>query len=239
METVQLIILIFGVGLGFFVQTVAGFAGGLLALPVILQAFPMQEAVAYLSIFLCMFSILLIYKTWPQIDKTTVKELAAGIIAGLGLGVLILKTGNPIVLKKLLGVFILLFIGYHLISNKKIRLPGKLGILFGLAGGFFSGVFSAGGPTYVIYVYNKIHSATVFRATLIAILSITNILRIPMLIASDILTTDILLHSLYIIPFFLLALFFGYRIYGKINEHLFRNILFILLAASGISLIVR
>ncbi|MBS3771872.1 MAG: sulfite exporter TauE/SafE family protein, partial [Bacteroidales bacterium] len=239
METVQLIILVLGVGLGFFVQTVAGLAGGLFALPIILQAFPMQDAVAYLSIFLCIFSILMVFKTWTQIDKTIVKELAAGIIAGLGMGVLLLKTGNPMVLKKILGVFILLFIGYHLISNKKIRLPGKLGILFGLAGGFFSGVFSAGGPTYVIYVYNKIHSASVFRATIIGILSITNILRIPMLIASEILTTDILIHSLYILPIFTIALFFGNRIYGKINEVLFKNILFILLAASGISLIVR
>ena len=240
METVQLIILIIGVGLGFFVQTVAGFAGGLFALPIILQAFPMQEAVAYLSIFLCIFSILLVYKTWPQIDKGTIKELVAGIIAGLGVGVLILKTGNPVILKKFLGGFILLFIGYHLISKKGFRLPGKLGILFGLAGGLFSGVFSAGGgPTYVMYVYNKISSASVFRATIIGILSITNILRVPMLIASDILTADILLHSVYILPFFIAALFFGNRIYGKINEQDFRNILFILLAASGISLIVR
>ena len=80
METVQLIILIIGVGLGFFVQTVAGFAGGLFALPIILQAFPMQEAVAYLSIFLCIFSILLVYKTWPQIDKDTIKEFATFIV---------------------------------------------------------------------------------------------------------------------------------------------------------------
>ena len=239
MEMLELIILITGVGMGFFVQTLAGFAGGLFALPIILQAFPMQDAVAYLSIFLCIFSVLLVYKTWPQIDKNTVKELAAGIIAGLGIGVIILKTGNPGILKSILGLFILLFVSYNLISKRKFRLPGKLGILFGLAGGFFSGVFSAGGPTYVMYVYNKISSASVFRATLIGILSITNILRVPMLIASDILTADILMHSLYIMPFFLLALFFGNRLHGKINEKIFRNILFFLLAASGISLIVR
>jgi uncharacterized membrane protein YfcA len=239
METLQLIILIAGIGLGFFIQTVAGFAGGLFALPIILQVIPMQEAVAYLSVFLCLFSILLVYRNWSEIDKKTVQELSVGIIVGLAAGVGILKMGSPILLKRLLGVFILLFVGYHFFRKKKIRLPGRWGILFGLAGGVFSGMFSAGGPTYVMYVYNRIDGAAVFRATLIGILSITNILRLPMLVVSDILTTDILMTSLYIVPAFLLALFLGNKLYKRINEHAFKNILMILLVVSGISLLIR
>jgi len=234
-----LIILITGIGLGFFVQTVAGFAGGLFALPIILQVIPMQEAVAYLSVFLCLFSILLVYKTWPEIDKKTVKELSLGIVVGLAVGVIILKLGSPDILKRLLGVFILLFVGYHFLKKKKIRIPGGSGLFFGLAGGVFSGMFSAGGPTYVMYVYNKIDGAAVFRATLIGILSITNILRLPMLVVSDILTVDILTNSLMILPFFVLALFFGNKLYTKINAHTFKNILMILLVVSGLSLLIR
>jgi len=239
MDPLQLIILIAGIGLGFFVQTIAGFAGGLFALPIILQVIPMQEAVAYLSVFLCMFSILLVYQTWPQIDKKTVKELAVGIIVGLAAGVFILKMGSPLVLKRLLGVFILLFVGYRCLKKRKIRLPGRTGIFFGLAGGVFSGMFSAGGPTYVIYVYNKIDGAAVFRATLIGILSITNILRLPMLVVSDILTAEILLQSLYILPFFILALFLGNKLYKKIQPHTFKNVLMVLLVVSAASLLLR
>lgn len=239
METLPLIILIAGISLGFFIQTVAGFAGGLFALPIILQVIPMQEAVAYLSVFLCLFSILLVYRNWNNIDKKTVQELGVGIIVGLAAGVGILKMGSPLILKRLLGVFILLFVAYHFLKKKKLNFPGRWGILFGLAGGVFSGMFSAGGPTYVMYVYNRIDGAAVFRATLIGILSITNILRLPMLVVSDILTTDILLTSLYIAPAFALALFLGNRLYKKINEHAFKNILMILLVVSGISLLIR
>jgi hypothetical protein len=239
METVQLLILIMGIGLGFFVQTVAGFAGGLFALPIILHVIPMQEAVAYISIFLCIFSILLVYKTWPKIDKTTVKELSVGIVVGLAAGVAILKVGSPVILKRMLGGFILLFVTYHYLKKRKMRLAGRWGILFGLAGGVFSGMFSAGGPTYVVYVYNRIDGASVFRATLIGILSITNIMRLPMLVVSDILTTDILLTSLYVMPFFILALILGNRLYNHINEDTFKNVLMILLVVSGISLLIR
>src|SRR6056297_1691178 len=119
METLQLIILIAGIGLGFFIQTVAGFAGGLFALPIILQVIPMQEAVAYLSVFLCLFSILLVYRNWAEIDKKTVQELSLGIIVGLAAGVGILKIGSPMVLKRLLGIFILLFVAYHFLKKRK------------------------------------------------------------------------------------------------------------------------
>ena len=103
----------------------------------------------------------------------------------------------------------------------------------------FSGMFSAGGPTYVMYVYNRIDSASVFRATLIGILAITNTLRIPMLVVSDILPPDTLLMALYMLPVFITALLLGNKTYHKINEGKFKTILMILLGISGISLLIR
>jgi hypothetical protein len=233
-----LIIACLGIGVGFYIQTVAGFAAGLFAVPVLLSVFPMQEAIALLSVFLLIFSIILVKQNWKKIDKKMVLELSAGIVIGLAGGIWILRTGNPVFLKRLLGVFTILFVIYNLFNLKKIRIPGKLGVLFGLAGGMFSGMFSAGGPTYVMYVYNNIDSASVFRATLIGILAITNTLRVPMLVASDLLNTQTLLHALYILPVFTLALMLGKRTYHKINEGKFKNLLMILLGISGISLII-
>ena len=226
-----------GIGLGFYVQTVAGFAASLFAIPVLISVLPMQEAIALMSVFLLLFSIVLVYKNWDSIAKKTVLELSVGILIGLTAGIFILKIGSPIILKKLLGGFILLFIAYNYLNKKRIKIPGKLGILFGVTGGMFSGMFSAGGPTYVMYVYNKIDSASVFRATLIGILAVTNILRIPMLVVYDILTTDTLMIALYLLPVFIVAILLGNRTYHKINENKFKHILMILLGISGISLI--
>lgn len=239
MGIANLIIIGLAIGVGFYVQTVAGFAAGLFAIPILISVLPMQEAIALMSIFLLIFSVILVYKNWEKIEQKTVLELSIGVIIGLAIGILILKTGNPVFLKRLLGIFTILFVLYHFLSHKKINIPGNLGVLFGLAGGFFSGMFSAGGPTYVMYIYNRIDSASIFRATIIGILAVTNTLRIPMLVVSDILTTNTLLTALYMLPVFVIALLLGNRTYHKINEGKFKTILMILLGISGISLLIR
>ncbi len=239
MGIVHLTVIGIGIGLGFYVQTVAGFAAGLFAIPILISVLPMQEAIALMSIFLLIFSVILVYKNRKKIEQKTVLELSIGVIIGLSFGTLILKTGNPIFLKRLLGVFTILFVAYNFLSRKKLKIPGKLGILFGLAGGFFSGMFSAGGPTYVMYVYNRIDSASIFRATIIGILAVTNTLRVPMLVVSEILTPDTLLIALYMLPVFIIALLLGNKTYHKINEGKFKTILMILLGISGISLLIR
>ena len=62
MEVTFLLIIIIGVGIGFYIQTVAGFAAALVTLPIILKVLNIQEAVALMSIFFFLFSIILIYK---------------------------------------------------------------------------------------------------------------------------------------------------------------------------------
>jgi len=228
-----------GIGLGFYVQTVAGFAAGLFAIPILISVLPMEEAIALMSIFLLIFSVILVYKNWKKIEQKTVLELSVGVIIGLGVGILILKTGNPIFLKRVLGAFTILFVAYNFISRNKLKIPGNLGVLFGLAGGIFSGMFSAGGPPYVMYIYNRIDSASIFRATIIGILAVTNTLRVPMLVVSDILTPDTLLIAMYMLPVFIIALLLGNKTYHKVNEGKFKTILMILLGISGISLLIR
>lgn len=239
MVGIHLLILIIGVGLGFYVQTVIGFAAALVALPIIINVFNIQESVALMSIFFFMFSIILIYKNWKLINKKTILEMSIGLIPGLLLGIYILKFGSPIILKKALGIFVILFVGYSFIKKKKIEFFKKIGPLFGFIGGTFSGLFSTGGPPIVFYIYNKLDKSNIIRGTIIGTLGMTDFLRFPLLIFSGILTYDILLMSLYVLPFFLLSLYLGQKTYHRINKNVFKNVLMIFLILSGIALILR
>jgi hypothetical protein len=71
MDIQQFTLLAIGVGLGFFVHTIAGFAAALVAYPIILQVIDIQEAVGFLSIFFFCFGATQTVANWHNIEKKT------------------------------------------------------------------------------------------------------------------------------------------------------------------------
>ncbi len=235
----MLLLLIFGIFLGFFVQTIIGFGAALISLPILLYVMPLSEGVAYLSIFNLISTPFYIYKEWKYIDRKLLKELALSSGLGVLLGILILVYGHPILLKKALGVFILLFVINSLIKRKEIKLFPIMKPIFGFLGGFFSGVFSTGGPLYVIVVKDETTDIRVFRATMFGVLGFVTLIRIPALAMGEVLTIGQLHNSLIVLPFFILALYVGKKIYLKLNENLMRKFILGSLFISGIMLIIK
>lgn len=225
-----------GIFAGFYVQTVIGFAGSLIALPILLFGMQLPDAIAYISIFYLFSSGFLITKEWKNIDRKIIVQLAIASIIGVVLGIIVLTFSKPIVLKKGLGVFILLYVAYTAFGRKKIKLNNGGVISFGVLAGFFSGVFSTGGPLYVICVENTIRNIKTFRATMIGVLGLVTITRVPALAISGILNFSHLKMTLLVLPVFLFAQFLGKRTFMKIEENLFKRSLMLVLCVSGLVL---
>lgn len=223
---------------GFLVQAVIGFAAPLIALPVLTRILGIQSAVGLISIFLLLFSIVMTMKNWKEISWKVVGELSIGGVFGVFLGVYFLRFGNPVILNKLLGVFILFYVIHHLFSKKKINQFQKFGWLFGFIAGIFSGMFSSGSPFYVTYIYNKIDKSRVIRATIIGALGVSNSLRFILLLYERIINFHIFSLALFALPFFILALFLGQFLSRKINENLFEKIILGVLIISAVSLVI-
>lgn len=237
MNTELFIVLSIGIFAGFYVQTVVGFAGSLIALPILLFGMQLPDAIAYISIFYLFSSVFLISKEWENIDKKMILQLAIASVIGVVLGILVLTFSKPLVLKKALGVFILVYVAYIAFGKKKIRLNKGGVISFGVLAGFFSGVFSTGGPLYVICIENTIKDIKAFRATMIGVLGLVTITRVPTLAISGILNFSHLKMTLLVFPVFLFAQFLGKRTFMKIEETLFKGSLILLLCISGLILI--
>src|SRR5690606_30652560 len=122
MNITVLLILEIGIFAGFYVQTVVGFAGSLIALPILLFGMQLPDAIAYISIFYLFSSVFLISKEWKNIDKKMILQLAVASVIGVVLGILVLTFSKPLVLKKALGVFILVYVAYITFGKKKIQL---------------------------------------------------------------------------------------------------------------------
>ena len=238
MDAELLILLGTAIFCGFFVQTVVGFAGSLIALPILLIGLKLPDAIAYISIFYLFSSISLVYKEWKNIDKNVIGKLSIPSIIGVLVGIFVLTYSQPIILKRALGVFILIYVAYVVIGKIDLKLGNKGIMLFGVVGGFFAGVFSTGGPLYVIAVKNSVEEVKIFRATMIGVLALITIVRLPSLAIGGVLNSGHLKMSLIIFPIFILAQFLGNHFFLKINEVLFKKVLLGLLCLSGTALIL-
>lgn len=237
MSVVILLIVGLRIFTGFFIQTLIGFAGALIALPILLLVLGLQDAIAYISIFYFFSSVYLIAQEWKYINRKIILKLAIATILGVGLGIWVLAHGKPLFLKKALGVFILLYVSYTIYAKDKVFKQPKLTFLFGLAGGFFSGLFSTGGPLYVIIVKDSSITMQSFRATMFGILGLITAVRIPTLYSAGILNVEQLGYSLYIMPFFILAIYLGKKAYTKLNEVILKQGVLVLLFLSGVMLV--
>lgn len=237
LELYVLIILAIAIFCGFFVQSLVGFAGSLVAIPILLFAVKLPDAIAFVSIFYLFSSSYMVYKEWRNIDKGTILRLTLASIIGVVLGIVVLTYSKPVVLQTGLGIFILLYVGYVLLGKKELALGKKANWTFGVMGGFFSGVFSTGGPLYVISVKNTVKEVKTFRATMIGILALITLIRIPALSISGALNLQHLFMSLIVLPVFFLAQFLGIKFFPKINEVHFKKILLVILSLSGLALI--
>lgn len=232
-----LLLLTIGIFAGFFIQTVIGFGGALIALPFLLLVMPLSEAVSYISIFYLISSPIYVYKEWDQIDKNLLKKIAFSSFFGVLVGIIVLVYGKPLILKKALGIFIILFVLNSLRIQKKLLLFPKTKHFLGFLGGFFSGVFSTGGPLYVLIVQNETTDVKTFRATMFGTLALVTLMRIPVLVAGGVMNMTQVYNSLYVLPFFILALFLGKKVYLKLNEPLLKKVVLGLLLISGLMLV--
>lgn len=182
-------------------------------------------------------SAYMIYREWKNIDRKTIIRLSLASVVGVILGIIVLSYTKPVILKKGLGVFILSYVAYVFFLRKDYKIGRKTNLAFGILGGFFAGVFSTGGPLYVISVKNSIYEARSFRATMMGVLALVTLIRVPALSISGILTMNHVKISIIILPVFFLAQFLGIKLFPKINEVQFKNILLILLFLSGFSLL--
>ncbi|TDE05627.1 sulfite exporter TauE/SafE family protein [Flavobacterium hiemivividum] len=233
-----ILVLTIGIFTGFFIQTIIGFAGALIALPFLLFVMPLSEAVGYISIFYLISTPIYVYKEWEHIDKNLVKNLALSSFVGIIVGIIVLTYGKPIFLKKALGLFIILFVLNSLKVKKEFQIMNKMKHVFGFMGGFFSGLFATGGPLYVMIVKNETADVKTFRATMFASLGLVTVMRIPVLALGGFLTLSQVYNSLYVLPFFILALFLGKKVYLKLDEVLLKKIILGLLFISGIALLI-
>ena len=155
------------------VSGIIGFAGSVIALPLLSQILDLTTVVAVLSLSGFIQATVQAVQNRKQIDWRTVLFIVLCSLISMPLGAFSLHYLPETLLKAILGVFIVWIALKQLwVLWKKAAQTatstGKWDWLYLVGGGFFTGAFAAGGPLVVIYCSKHLLEKDIFRGTMFA-----------------------------------------------------------------------
>ncbi|HEY5382066.1 MAG TPA: sulfite exporter TauE/SafE family protein [Acidobacteriaceae bacterium] len=164
--TVEVLVVVFFASL---VRSVFGFGEALIAVPLLALILPIEVAAPLAVLLSVTIAGVVVVEDWRKIHVRSTGWLLAPTLAGIPLGIWLLKSAHQDVVKAVLAVVILLFSGYFLLGRRPLRLERDshawlLGC--GFVAGVLGGAYGMNGPPLVVYGSMRRWSPQHFRATL-------------------------------------------------------------------------
>jgi uncharacterized membrane protein YfcA len=245
MDIPALLVFLSVVALGSYIQTVTGFALGLVVMGAVtlLNLAPVAMVAIVISLLALVNSFLALLKQGHTVDWLSVRWIVAGLVPAVFIGLMLLdylSNNSVATLKKLLGIFIVcsgLLLVYRPhpkpVPDRQIRF-----FAIGAIGGLFGGLFSTGGPPIVFHLYRQPMRVEVVRTTLLAIFIVATIVRIGYVGLRGEFSWPAVRLALYAMPMVLLFTWVGKRYRPPLSDHAMRRVAFGLLILLGLMLLV-
>ncbi|MDG2072791.1 MAG: sulfite exporter TauE/SafE family protein [Pseudomonadales bacterium] len=232
------------VTLGAFIQTLTGFAMGVViivgATLLDLQAIALSAAI--ISLISLVNTMVAMRKNYKHVDTDYFRWLCFWLMPGLVAGVALLaylSKNHYDILCMLLGALVIAA-GILLIRKPppyRERSTQAQAASFGLLGGVFGGLFSAGGSAFGYFLYRQPIEVSVARATLLAVLLISTVIRTIMISLEGQITTEVLLTALIAFPIVVVVTEVTGRYLSFFSDVVVRKIVVALMMIAGLFLL--
>ncbi|MBO4888938.1 MAG: sulfite exporter TauE/SafE family protein [Firmicutes bacterium] len=221
-----------------FVQSVAGFGGTLISMPLGIILVGIGTAKPVLTILAWLTGLLMALSGLKHIDWKEFGKMTGIMMIGVLLGILVFGSVKMNYLLVLYGAIIVIIGCWKLfVKNQKDPKPLWQWVSLSLAG-LMQGMFVSGGSFLVIYATSRIKDKQVFRATVNAVWAVLNTVLIISYALDGMLGRDVLsLSAICVIPT-LLAIWGANAAAKHINQSLFLKITYLVLIASGAVLLI-
>jgi uncharacterized membrane protein YfcA len=173
--------------------------------------------------------------TARSVHWRTLAPLAIAAWLLIPVGSLGLISIDPVLLRRTVSVIVVVMATLLFSGWRYRRRPTTLvSASAGAAGGFLTGLAGIGGPPVVLFYLAGRDSAAASRAGLIWYVGLNQLIALGAFAWAGLLTRATLLSALIFAPVFLGAVFFGSRLFGRVNETAFRRIALGFLVLVGI-----
>ncbi len=236
--TTELILILLIVTLATFIQTATGFGLALVAVPLLTAVIGLQATAPFVSIFglIVIFLLLLRYRDAIHIRPVIILVIAA--LAGVPLGLYLLREIDPAVGTKILGAFIVVYVIYAFLTPMLPQLTNRTWpYLVGFVSGLLGGLYAISGPPVIIYGNCKQWPPKTFKANLQGFFLPVGIMILLGHFLEGNVTPLLWRYALWSLPAIGVGMVLGLQLDGRINTTTFRKIVLILLLIIGLRLI--
>jgi len=149
------------------IRSALGFGEALVAVPLLALVIPVQVAAPVAVLASITIALIAVLQDWRHIHLRSAVWLVLSTVAGIPLGLWLLKSVPEAVVKAVLAAVILAFSAYSLFKRQRAELADEgYSWLFGFAAGILGGAYGMNGPPLAIYGSLRGWPPKQFRATL-------------------------------------------------------------------------
>jgi uncharacterized membrane protein YfcA len=225
---------------GGFVSGFSGFAMGLVVSGVWLHIITPMQTASLIAGYGLLTQGYGIFKLRHVLDLRRAWPLALGTVIGIPFGVSILSYLNPTYLRSGVGVLLVIYAIHGLVRPvfAPIRIGAGADIAIGISNGLLGGLTGLGGIISTISCQWRGWPKDVQRAVFQPVLFAAFVVIVMSQAAAGTISRETLVLYALGIPFMVAGLWSGFRLFGKIDDEMFRKAVLVLLLFAGLSLIV-
>ncbi len=216
-------------------QSLTGFGFALVLVPLLSLVWDPRSVVVVSTILNGLLSISITFQLRRHIVPSRVGLLLAGAVVGLPLGLVVLATLDPALLRVLIGILVVMFgllIYFGAVSPLKAR--GWPLIATGLLSGILQSSTSMGGPPAVIYLMSQRYNKLAVRSTLLGFFGPLCLLAVVGFALAGMIRRDTLLVSVAMVPATLLGIYVGNAAFRRVSSEMFRAVVAMLIVVAGV-----
>ena len=238
-ENIYLFVVVF---IAFFIKGITGFGNTLVMAPLFSFVASNRFTTPVDLLISIPTNAYLVWKNRRSINYRTVAPLALMLLAGVIPGIMLLKTGNDLVLKSVLGV-VIVALGIEMLYRKPVqegeaKVNKGFLVIIGLVSGVLAGMYGIS-ACLVAYISRTSADRSQFRANLCSLFLVDNIFRLVWYIAAGIMTAEIIKFTIFILPAVILGMYIGTKVDTGLKEETVRKATIYLLVVSGAVLLAR
>ncbi len=220
--------------IGFSKTAINGVA--MIAVALAAVVLPTKESTGFALLLLLTGDLVAVWTYRKDVDWRLIGRLAMPVVVGIGLGAAFLNWVDGPILKRTIGVILLVLLLLGLRPDRPATNRRGVGIAYGGLAGFTTMVANAGGPPMNLYLLAAKYDKWRFLGTTAWFFFAVNLTKLPVSIGLGIIGCQTLVRAAPLVPLVLVGTWLGRVLIKRIAQATFDRLVTIFVAVSAVYL---